>query len=76
MEAQTTRLSLVMPAFNEEAGIVESVAEAHESLAGLGYQFEILVIDDGSEDHTAELVAALRESRPEVRLIHHYTNRG
>lgn len=76
MEAQTTRLSLVMPAFNEEAGIVESVAEAHESLAGLGYQFEILVIDDGSEDRTAELVAALREARPEVRLIRHYTNRG
>ena len=51
--ADTPHLSLVMPAYNEAAGIADAVAEAHESLAGLGYEFEILVIDDGSSDSTA-----------------------
>jgi glycosyltransferase involved in cell wall biosynthesis len=76
MNPETTRLSLVMPAFNEEAGIVEAVAEAHESLAGLGYEFEILVVDDGSRDRTAYLVNELAETRPQVRLIRHAMNRG
>src|SRR3954471_19871570 len=69
-------LSLVMPAFNEEAGIVEAVAEAHEALAGLGYEFEILVVDDGSTDRTAERVADLAAFRPRVRLLTHRTNLG
>src|SRR4051794_31235582 len=55
----TARLSLVMPAYNEAAGIAEAIAEAHEALAGLGYEFEILVVDDGSTDRTAECVAEL-----------------
>lgn len=70
------RLSLVMPAFNEEAGIAEAVAEAHESLAGLGYEFEILVVDDGSTDQTAERVADLAAIHPTVRLLGHDTNLG
>jgi glycosyltransferase involved in cell wall biosynthesis len=70
------RLSLVMPAFNEEAGIAEAVAEAHESLAGLGYEFEILVVDDGSTDRTAERVTELVDIWPRVRLLTHSTNLG
>jgi len=76
MRTDSTRLSLVMPAFNEEAGIAEAVAEAHESLTGLGYDFEILVVDDGSRDRTAYLVNELAETRPQVRLIRHAFNRG
>ncbi|WP_020471864.1 glycosyltransferase family 2 protein [Zavarzinella formosa] len=76
MRTDSTRLSLVMPAFNEEAGIVEAVAEAHESLVGLGYEFEILVVDDGSRDRTAYLVNELAETRSQVRLIRHAMNRG
>lgn len=76
MRTESTSLSLVMPAFNEEAGIVEALADAHESLAGLGYEFEILVVDDGSRDATAILVEEFAETRPEVRLIRHGINRG
>jgi len=74
--ARPTCLSLVMPAFNEEAGIAEAVAEAHESLAGLGYEFEILVVDDGSTDRTAERVADLAAIWPRIRLLNHATNLG
>ena len=73
---QTPRLSLVVPAFNEQAGIAEAVAEAHESLAGLGYEFEILVVDDGSRDRTADIVDELSATWPRVRLLRHLHNRG
>lgn len=76
MGTESTSLSLVMPAYNEEAGIVDALADAHESLAGLGYEFEILVIDDGSRDSTAALVQEFAETRPEIRLIRHGINKG
>lgn len=70
------RLSLVMPAYNEEAGIQIAVAEANEALSDLGYQFEILVVDDGSSDRTAEIVRQAAEFWPNVRLLRHNRNRG
>lgn len=74
--APRRQLSLVMPAYNEEAGILQAVAEAHEALAGLDYDFEILVIDDGSTDRTAELVLEIASLRPSVKLIRHLGNHG
>ncbi len=70
------RLSLVMPAFNEEAGIQTVLAEAREALTSLDYQFEILVVDDGSSDRTAELVEQTASIWPTVRLLQHSKNRG
>lgn len=69
-------LSLVMPAFNEAEGIADAVAEAHESLVGLGYQFEIIVVDDGSSDATAASVREVARLWPRVRLVCHERNLG
>lgn len=71
-----TRLSLVMPAFNEEAGIQMAIAEAREALAELDYDYEILVVDDGSSDRTRKLVEQMTEIWPTVRLLRHEQNRG
>lgn len=65
-------LSLILPAFNEEAGIADAVREADAALARLGKSYEIIVVDDGSQDETAALVPDL----PCVRLVRHATNRG
>lgn len=72
----SVHLSLVMPAYNEAAGIAESVAEAHEALVGLGYEFELLIVDDGSTDATADRVEELAALWPRVRLLTHPTNLG
>jgi len=70
------RLSLVLPAFNEEAGIRRAVAEADDALGDLADDYEILVVDDGSRDATAAVVEELTAKWPHVRLLRHPTNRG
>lgn len=68
--AQYPPLSILIAAFNEERLIVETL----ESIAQQEYpgEFEVLVIDDGSTDDTAQLVASLRY--PWLRLLRQTTN--
>jgi glycosyltransferase involved in cell wall biosynthesis len=69
-------LSVVIPAYNEEDGIaaiVERILAVRPSLRTCGIQkLEVIVVDDGSQDRTCEIVA----HNPEVRLIKHEINRG
>jgi len=75
-ESRRWRLSLILPAYNEEAGICQAVAEACDALAELTRDYEILVVDDGSRDDTVALVAEMAATRPQVRLLRHERNRG
>lgn len=52
------RASVVIPAFDEELGIEASVRAVRETLDAAGTEYELLVVDDGSRDRTAELAAA------------------
>jgi dolichol-phosphate mannosyltransferase len=74
--ARSTQISLVIPAFNEAEGIGDAIGEAYASLSSLGYDFEILVIDDGSSDQTALVVGELSATWPRVRLLSHARNLG
>ena len=47
-------LSVVIPAYNEELAIVETVAAVDQALSDLSTTYEIIVVDDGSTDRTAE----------------------
>jgi dolichol-phosphate mannosyltransferase len=69
-------LSLILPAYNEEAGIAQAVAEADDALGRLGVSYEIIVVDDGSLDRTAAQIEQARQDRPRVRLVRHEVNRG
>ncbi|HYU20380.1 MAG TPA: glycosyltransferase family 2 protein [Chloroflexota bacterium] len=70
-DATSTGLSIIIPAFNEERGIGPVVEQVRGSMEAAGQEYEILVVDDGSVDRTAE---AARES--EVRVVRHRHNRG
>ena len=75
----STSLSFVLPAYNEAENIEAAVKQASRALAalvsaGLLVDWEVVVVDDGSSDGTAEVVSALYD--PSVRLVQHSVNRG
>lgn len=70
------QLSVVIPAFNEEARIGPTLAATTEWLDGQGEDYELLVVDDGSRDATPEIVNAVGAANPRVRLIQLPQNRG
>lgn len=69
-------LSLVIPAFNEAACIQRAVAEADDDLAHLVGDHEVLVVDDGSTDRTADIVRRDFGKCSRVRVIRHDRNQG
>lgn len=76
MNGANWSISLVIPAYNEEAGIVQALAEARRDLPLVAGTFEILVVDDGSRDATVDLVEAQAHKWANVRLLRHEKNRG
>ncbi len=69
-------LSVVMPAHNEEAVIATTVCSVVEAVSGWTEDFEVIVVNDGSKDHTREIVEEIATEDPRVRLINHEVNQG
>ncbi len=69
-------LSVFFPAFNEEENVEYMVERSREVLEELCPRWEIIVVDDGSTDRTAELTEALSREDPRVRLVSHGRNLG
>jgi glycosyltransferase involved in cell wall biosynthesis len=65
-------VSAVVPAFNESSGI-SAVLKVLKQIDCLD---EIIVVDDGSEDSTSEIVHQVRREDPRVRIIQHESNQG
>ena len=74
MDGRVAGLSLILPAYNEKAGVRQAIVEADNALAQLADDYEILVVDDGSGDGTADAVRAAGGAH--VRLLRHERNRG
>ena len=62
-------LSVVVPAFNEEARILHCIDELTSYLHASGVTWELIVADDGSADRTAVLVASVAAREPRITLI-------
>ncbi len=62
-------LSIVLPARNEAQGIGRTVQVLSAIVEHLGESYELIVVDDGSEDGTFDAVAALRETYPQVKAL-------
>jgi len=69
-------ISIVFPAFNEEAIIKTSVLNALSVLKELTDDYEILIIDDASTDRTGQIAEELVSQYKGVRVIHHERNQG
>jgi glycosyltransferase involved in cell wall biosynthesis len=75
------RLSVVIPAYNEQARILKSLEAARDYFQKAAEAVEIVVVDDGSADATAEVVERFASGRPEgaavpIRLLRNGQNRG
>ena len=62
-------LSIVIPAYNEEMRIAQTLDTVVKYVVGQDYSWEVIVADDGSQDGTASLVEAAAEANPGVRLV-------
>ncbi len=70
------RLTLIIPAFNEEKLIGSSLDELLSQLSIRHMQAEIIIVDDGSTDLTAQIVAQYQSRYPDIILIKNECNRG
>lgn len=77
-ETLRPKLSVVIPAFNEEARIGSTLARISGYFADRNEDFEIVVVDDGSSDETVSVVSRFTESHPRtlIQLLQNERNRG
>ncbi|MDP3762770.1 MAG: glycosyltransferase family 2 protein, partial [bacterium] len=68
------KLSVVLPAFNEEENVPRIEPELLPVLEKIAPDWEVIVVDDGSRDKTALLVEKM--NHPKIRLIKHGVNKG
>lgn len=69
-------LTIVLPVYNGESRLRRSVVELLELASDLTKEFSILIIDDGSTDHTYEVAGELASRYPQVSVRRHRTRRG
>jgi glycosyltransferase involved in cell wall biosynthesis len=69
-------LSIVLPAYNEEANVERAVEQVSGVARQLGMDYEIILVNDGSADRTGEIGHELEGRIPNYRLVEHYPNRG
>ncbi|HEV3139588.1 MAG TPA: glycosyltransferase family 2 protein [Vicinamibacterales bacterium] len=68
-------LSVFFPAYNDSGTIASMVIRTVKAASELTPDFEIIVVDDGSADGTADIADELARTYPQVRAVHHPTNR-
>ena len=72
----TRQLSIVMPAYNEGDKIYENIKKVYLAVSAFCDSFEIIAVNDGSKDNTAEEVKKAAREIPGVRLVSYKKNRG
>lgn len=69
-------ISVVLPAYNEEAIIQKTITIVEQSLRNWTDDFEIVVVNDGSKDQTRAIVEHMAQRDTHIRLLNHAANKG
>jgi glycosyltransferase involved in cell wall biosynthesis len=69
-------LSIFFPAYNDAGTIASLVLIAHMTARQLTDDYEVIVVDDGSPDHTGDLLDEMSRHFPFLKVVHHGGNRG
>jgi glycosyltransferase involved in cell wall biosynthesis len=75
-ERAAAGLSVFFPAYNDSGTIASLVITAVRTAQRLTPDYEVIVVNDGSADRTAEILDELARLYPQVRIVHHERNRG
>ncbi len=70
------RVSMLVPARDEADNLPEFIRQCAAALPALGVPFEVIVVNDGSRDRSAEVLAKLQEQHPFLRVVTHRQQRG
>lgn len=76
MSPSSPELSIVIPAFNEELRLPATLERVAAYLKNCHRDAEVLVVDDGSKDRTAEVAESFRSKIPSLRVVPNGVNRG
>jgi glycosyltransferase involved in cell wall biosynthesis len=76
MSAEKPGLSIFFPAYNDAGTIASLVLLAHMTARELTDDHEVIVVEDGSPDHTGELLDEMARHFPWLKIVHHERNRG
>ena len=69
-EARDIEVSVVVPVFNEAGNVASLIAEIEVAMRGLA-PYEIVYVDDGSDDGTAQALAVAQGRHPPLRVVRH-----
>ena len=72
MVSEESSITIIIPVYNEEKTIAEDIDVIVKTMEKTNYEYEIIVVDDGSTDKTAQIVKAKKR----VELVQHSYNRG
>ncbi|MBD3161150.1 MAG: glycosyltransferase [Candidatus Eisenbacteria bacterium] len=74
--SRSDSLSIFFPAYNDWGTIASMVVLAHRVASKLTDDFEVIVVNDASPDHLAEILEELRPAFPRLKIVTHDKNRG
>ena len=74
--SKNPKISLVIPGYNEEANIEETVQKCLATLNTITEQYEVIIVDDGSRDEMGKIADRLQTEYSSVRVIHNPINMG
>ncbi len=69
-------LSVVVPVYNEEQVIPKLIAALEETLSGMSVPSEVILVNDGSRDNSAEILDSCAKENPRLRVLHFSRNFG
>jgi glycosyltransferase involved in cell wall biosynthesis len=76
MTKRKESISVIFPAFNEEANINKTIEQAFQILSEVTDNWEVVVVDDGSTDRTGEIIKRYNNLKYKFKAIHHPHNKG
>ncbi|MDD3626720.1 MAG: glycosyltransferase family 2 protein [bacterium] len=75
-ELQRHKISFFFPCYNEEDNIESLVTASEEVLRSIASEYEIIIVNDGSSDRTAEKTEELMKNNSHIKLVNHEVNSG